>query len=554
MQHSQTNVVYPASPFIFDFRRMNDTFSAITQELDRQNFLLEVASVGVDYCEYDDSVSDGSSDTAQDRANPEIYRIKEMLKYISGITETQLEDGTYDEITYYRTDQVLDSADSRYRLSADGSVTKQLWINLHTIAYAAEKERALIDSELQSTVSWCIVPIIGNVRPVSNDTLIYSDLLDYEIKAREEQAERGSLEVRSRAEVSNKEGLVDCSASQKAVNERMQRYAQRNFVKRTIEPDNAPKPDSVNSKNFKSNLPPTQIVRPNGEQIPITHARANAQNIRSAIMSKYKVNRLRQVPQMRDVHRRVDMRILNSSEMLAEKHNEEVMSKVRFLDPSYSDYRLDDVSITQINSLWKFTPMSTGRIIIDLSTPEYIIPAGESAYYRDPEKKKSKPKKSIVEDPTAPQHVMDREPDYVGDARPVPKINTRESRISKRAKTESNAEVKKEPVHKRNAPYWMSRKVVTKEEEEASKEDVGDRVGNHVTAAKTKKPKKVKPRDAVNTSRRSADTVNGISNDSTTDNRVIDPAQIPDLAFITVVRLDRKLCLTLNCLTVENYV
>lgn len=548
MQHSQTDVVYPASPFVYDYRRMNDTFNAVSQELDRQNFLLEVASVGVDYCEY------GESDDldSNHKANPEIYRLKEMLGYVSSITETQLEEGEYAKIVYYRTDQVIDSSDSRYRLDSSGSITKQMWINLHTIAYACEKSKALIDSELKSVVSWCIVPIIGNVRPVSNDSLIYSDLLDYEIKAREEQAKQNSLETMARGDVSAKEGLVDCMASQEAVNNRMQRYARRNFVKRTIEPNNAPKPDSVSVKNFKSNLPPTQIIRPNKSQISITNAtRANAQNIRSAIMSKYKVNRLRQVPQMRDVHRSIDMRIMNRSEMLAEQHNEEVMSRVRFLDSSYSDYRLDDVIISKINSLWRFTPMTSGRIILDMSIPEYVIPAGESAYYRDPQKKaRAQAMQRMTEKPKVEQIILDIEPDCVGEIKKKAKINTKESRIAKRSMIDT-PQVKKEPVYQRSKPYWASRKVVTKEEEEEANEVVGDRVGNHIIPVKTKKPKKVKPQDVVSRARRSIDAVD--ESDDEIEKRVIDPACIPDIAFITVARVNRVLCLTLNCLTVMNY-
>ena len=560
MEHSQLDVTYPVCPFVMDFRRINETFDARSQELDRDNFLLEVASVGVDYC--DPSDDESSMDGPNRSENQEMYMLREMLSYLSEITLDQLNsDETqpeYSEIRYYRVDQVIDSSDPKYRLDRDGRLTKQLWVNLHTIAYDCKTNSTVIDSDMKDVVSWCIVPIIGNVRPMSADTLIYSDLIEHENKVREEEEKfrRENPHLAEARDAINKkeQAIVDCSAGQDMVNHRMHRFARRNFVKREIQnKDDGPKPDAVSKKTFNSSSrhPHNKIIRPNQTQMTFTpKTRANAQYMRSAIMSKYKVYRLRQVPQQKDTHRSIDLRIRNASEKLSDAHNYDVMSRVRFLDRSFSDYRLDDVIISKVNNIWKFTPQTSGRIILDLSVPEFEIPKGRSAYIRDkPTKKKSR--QQLHEARLDPPE-MHREGDLIGNAKPKTKANTKISRIAKRDKMPKQ-EIQEVVEYKRVKPKWLARKVVTKEEEEAAKEVVGDRVGEDIEPRRTKRERiKAKPKDKISTSsnkRRIRDRVGG---DNAERQAALD--KLPDMAFVTVVRLDTVLCLTLNCVKIVNLV
>jgi hypothetical protein len=561
MEHSQTNTIYPICPFVYDYRRINETFNAASQELDRQNFLLEVASVGVDYCEtqQDSSDSDSTDSESEEQENTEMYRLREMLKYLSEITldqlnadETQVE---YSEIRYFRTDQIIDSSDPKYRLDRDGRLTKQLWINLHTLAYDCTTDSSSIDSEMKEMVSWCIVPIIGNVRPMSADSIIYSDLIEQENKFREEKAkflEENPHLATARNQINKEQqSIIDCSSGQEMVNVRMTRFAKRNFVKRSIEKeDDTNAADVIAPKVYKgsSKLPHNQIIKPNKQQFIFTDkTRANAQHMRSAIMSKYKQSRLRHVPQQSATHRSIDLRIRNASERTADTHNYDVMSRVRFMDRSYSDYRLDDAIITKVGAIWRFTPMTSGRIILDLSVPESEIARGDSTYHDNP-KKKRKSKQQLEEDQLNPP-CLDREPDLVGDAKPRAKINTKISRVAKRDKMPKQ-EIHEVVEYNRRKPKWLARKVVTKEEELAAKVVVGDKIGEGHVAKKTKKPKP-KPQDRVSQSskRRIRDNVGNGNDDGERQTAL---SKLPDLAFVTVVRLDTVLCLTLNCVKVIN--
>jgi hypothetical protein len=567
MQHSQLNTIYPISPFVYDYNRINEIFDAQSQELDRNNFLLEVASVGVKHCETDQKTDDESENSELNNTDAELYRLKEMLGYLSEITIDQLNDNDfgaeYSEIRYFRTDQVINSADPKYRLDRDGRLTKQLWINFHTLAYDCTKSSAIIDSSMKEIVSWCIVPIIGNVRPMSSDSIIYSDLIDNEIKTREKRELflKENPHLANAKEQTNKEQqtIVDCSAGQQLVNTRLQRFAQRNFIKREIEKKEEHIGDQITTKSSFSKLPINQIVKPNKQQISFTsHTRANAQNIRSAIMSKYKQSRLKNVPQQKNIHRSIDLRIRNASEKVAKTHNNEVMSRVRFMDRSYSDYRLDDAIIAKTGSIWRFTPMTSGRIMLDLSDPEYEIPSGESAYYRDPNKNTKKSKQKLEEKSKHNQYVNDAEPDYVGNAKKKEKLNTKISRVALSSVEKNSSTKQKFTEHEervRIKPYWMARKVLTREEEEAAKIVEGDRVGENVERKTKKIKKKVKPKDMIRSSKKSSDnkrdTVDS-NNSKKTD--IANNVNVPDLAFVTVVRLDKVLCLTLNCLRIDNLI
>lgn len=578
MQHSQLNTIYPISPFVYDYNRINETFNSKSQELDRNNFLLEVASVGVKHCEIEENSNENSnenseSDTEHNIENTELYRLKEMLGYLSEITLDQLNNNDlgaeYSEIRYFRTDQTINSSDPKYRLDRYGRLTKQLWINLHTLAYDCTKSSAIIDSDMKEIVSWCIVPIIGNVRPMSTDSIIYSDLIDNEIKTREKRElflkENPHLANAKSQTNSEQQTIVDCSAGQQLVNTRLQRFAQRNFIKREIEKKEENVSDQVSARNGNSTakLPMSQIVKPNKQQINFnSHTRANAQNIRSAIMSKYKQSRLRLVPQQKEVHRSIDLRIRNASEKVAKVHNDEVMSRVRFMDRTYSDYRLDDAIIAKTGSIWRFMPMTSGRIILDLSNPDYEIPAGESVYNRDLNRNSKVKKKQIEEKSRFDQIVNDNEPDYVGNAKKKEKRNTKISRIAKRdigPKQKIIEDDFEENVRAR--PYWMARKVITKDEEEAAKLVVGDKIGPEIQKKSTKLKKKEKPRDRITSTKRSRDSIvtndetnNETNNETNKSKRKVDIIKIPDLAFVTVVRLDKILCLTLNCLRIDNLV
>lgn len=560
MEHSQTNIVYPVCPYVMDMRRINEVFNAASQELDRDNFLLEVASVGVDYCDpLNDSENSDDYNSSDESENQEMYRLREMLRYLSDITIDQLNADPnqpgYSEIRYFRVDQIIDGSDSRYRLDREGKLTKQLWINLHTLAYDCVTDSTTIDSEMKEVVSWCIVPIIGNVRPMSTDTMILSDLIDHEIKIREEEElfrkEHPQLVNARNAINKEHQAIVDCAVGQDMVENRMHRFARRSFVKREIEKkDDSKSIDQVAAKEYRGTvkLPHNQIMKPNRQQIAINpKTRASAQLIRSAIMSKYKVYRLKQVPQQKTAHRSIDLRIRNASEKISDIHNYDVMSRVRFLDRSFSDYRLDDVIITKVNSVWKFTPMTSGRIILDLSVPEFEIPKGRSTYVKDkPTNKKSK---QNLQEPRLDPPEMSRGRDLIGDAKPELLENNKISRIAKRDEM-PKVEVKKEIEYKRNKPQWMARKVTTKEEEEAAKVVVGDRVGPEVKPTRTK-VLKAKPQDRITSGskRRIRDRValSQIDRDAALE-------RLPDLAFVTVVRIDRVLCLTLNCVKVLHLV
>lgn len=568
MEHPQLKVIYPACPFVYDYEKMGETFGAASQELDRNNFLVEVASVGVDYFGFDDS-SNSENTTTNTRLQSNAYRLKEMLKYLSDITANTLkldddhtgssENFGYSSIRYYRTDQVIDSKIPRYRLDMAGNLTKQLWINLHTVAYDCTKHSTSLDSEMKDVVSWCVVPIIGNVRPVSTDSIIFSDILDYEMKQQNDKPvmvkgkSNTQTQMREIATATGVESIIDCSAGQDRQNERMARYSQRNFVKRTIETkEEKTDKTAVVSSGSNTNLPIT-FVKPNRSQpiVLTSSTRLNAQNIRSSIMSKYKQYRLKQVPQQTAVHRSMDLRIVNGSAKVADTHNADLMSRVRFLDRSFSDYRVDDVIISKVNSMYRFVPMTTGRIILDLSEPEYEIPAG-IAVYTTPQK--TKPVLNVDERQLEPPPML-RDPDYVGDKKPEPKPNTKISVVAKRSENPSSAAkfVKIEEV-KKNQPFWLSRKVVTKEEIEAAKVDTGDKI-NTINNSKRKIKAVTKEQDRIIAAKLERNAQRDAMLDlrrADINAREIGKIGIPDLAFVTVVRINNVLCLTLNCIKVLN--
>jgi len=572
MEHPQLKVIYPACPFVYDYEKMGETFGAASQELDRNNFLVEVASVGVDQFGFDDSSNSGYT-AADSRTQSNAYRLKEMLKYLSDITANVLklendnndsgfgsDSGSgsnfgYSSIRYYRTDQVIDSKIPRYRLDMSGNLTKQLWINLHTVAYDCTKHSTSLDSEMKDVVSWCVVPIIGNVRPVSADSIIFSDILDYEMKQQQDKPimVKGKMDIRETVSATGVESIIDCSAGQDKQAERMARYSQRNFVKRSIKTkEEKSDVSSVLSSGSNTNLP-ISFVKPNRSQpiVLTSSTRYNAQNIRSAIMSKYKQYRLKQVPQQTAVHRSMDLRIVNGSAKVAETHNTSLMSRVRFLDRSFSDYRVDDVIISKVNSMYRFVPMTSGRIILDLSEPEYEIPAG-LAVYTTPQK--IKPTISIDERQLEPPPML-RDPDYVGNKKPEPKPNTKISVVAKRSENPASAAkfVKIEEI-KKNQPFWLSRKVVTKEEIEAAKVETGDKV-NSTSNSKRKIKAVTKEQDRIIAAKleRNAqrDAILELRR-ADISTREIGKIGVPDLAFVTVVRINNVLCLTLNCIKVLN--
>lgn len=567
MEHPQLNVIYPACPFIYDYNKITETYGAASQELDRDNFLLEVASVGVDYFDYVKEFESDSNDTnvtnetniddfdTMNHIKISTHRLREMLKYLSDITGTDQINTNYTEIRYYRTDQTMDSS---VRLDMSGNVTKQLWLNLHTLAYDCINKSTSLDSEMRAIVSWCIVPIIGNVRPVSTETIIYSDILELDIKNAKSKDEK-SRSVSVKNQINNKinedeESIVDCLSSKGLVNNKILRYSQRNFVKRETEKKEEKKTDVSRqslSENGKSmvNLS-SQFVKPNREQITFTNnTRNNAYNIRSAIMSKYKQYRLKQVPQMSAAHRSVDLRIVNGSEKIAEAHNSELMSRIRFLDRTFSDYRIDDVIISKVNSIFRFTPMTSGRIILDLSEPEYDIPSGLSVYTNNRDAKNKSNSNNIDERKLDPPPFL-KDPDLVGDAKPKEKINTKISIVAKRVE-QPHKELVKIEENKRNQPYWISRKVATKEEIEAEKVATGDSIGTGITKSNKKIKILSKTQDRIN----NAKINSRVERDQNSKLRGdIGVMGVPDLAFVTVVRVDSILCLTLNCIKVKNIV
>ena len=140
------------------------------------------------------------------------------------------------------------------------------------------------------------------------------------------------------------------------------RVAKRNFIKRSD--------DVLPESEFEKKDSFTQIA-PRFKQIDFNNnTRASACLIRERLNSSYKMNRMRNNPELMKQQKRVDLSLKNISQKITESARTrelEVLENQHVVVQDHYDYIHDKVIIQKVNQILKFGPVTTGRIKFNMT-------------------------------------------------------------------------------------------------------------------------------------------------------------------------------------------
>jgi hypothetical protein len=322
MQHSQLQIVYPDCPFIWDYNDMSRTFDCEYIPMLKDKFIDEI--INELYKSEDETDIDMDKLTRDD-----------IITYITNMNEIDDTDNKlYHKISYHTVRQTIP-----FNLS-------NLLINFQCASYCLNKS-SYLDSEFQSNISWTIVPLVGDVKPINDKIKIRNN-------------------ISNTSNTSNTNRNIDQRPSNFISDARPK---QRGLYVRTYNPDaDNPKGDQTdahiqNTSSFNSNSVSRPITS-RVHQIELNkNTRFNAHIMRSNLMSEGKQRRLRHLPEfIANEQRKVDLSIRGVSDKIVNTHNDRSRSLQTTISRDTYDMIDETITIHKVNNIYRFSPNSTGRI------------------------------------------------------------------------------------------------------------------------------------------------------------------------------------------------
>jgi hypothetical protein len=546
MNHSQLDITYPDTPFIYDSKRPNEVFKYKSENVSKKTFIYEVANISVNKlnAETGTDPNDIEHEITNDTHLNSIEKLKVFLKYLSEL-DTQLND--FEEVRYSITYQDLEG---KLRF-VNGK--KNFWLNLHTQAYGIVKSSDTIDTRLDDIVSWCIIPILGNTRPFTNNTIQYGDIqqmykdLDNVSMRTVHESEQSKLNEQNNC-------IVDNRDSERAINDKMARYKKRRFVKRHVEKKKEKPTDKVTDANTFVDRN-TILSQVNGK---VTNAiKLGIRKKQALRMTKAEKLRINSNAGLSRNHNSM----LINGDMIGNKttkrHNDSLDNTIHFLNESFSEYRVDKVKIDLVRGVWRFLPQNSGRIVLDVNRIK-IDDIVETYIEKAPEEVVEVREDEVID--------MDRR-EYVSSvANPIKKrkfVNKSGRGAGPSVKQMKLQNKDDTPMRK---PAWIRRNI-----ESVPVEQTGDVCGGPIMHRDFSDPeeqftrqekerrkyrerhvKRIIPEDnkidvIVDTGKRDTIDTNARTNNVEAEAVSIDGI---DIAFVTISRINHVLCLNLNTIKI----
>lgn len=338
MLHSQLKIRYPDCPFIWNYHDMSQIYSAHVERRERLDLYKEIIDTIV--CDEEDK-----------RSNRNPYYDRDAIEFLMKITDPVHISGVFDQITYCSVHQKVPKHQQQH------------WINFHTCAYHDDHD-ALISKEYHSSIAWCLLPIIGDVcakgggynidrgepKPIRNDNGGDVFMDDDVAKAFNPNTYKGEIDNR----FEKFEADIRCL-----------RAANRHIIKRSCCDETKP----VVKRDIMTNQEDVQITkhmepRAKPKQIELnSNTRASASLIRERNASAGRVYRFRNNPEMFKHQMSVNLGLQDVSTSVAEQNNAHIIKNDK-VERTDFDYIFEKVNILKVNGIFKFSPATTGNIII----------------------------------------------------------------------------------------------------------------------------------------------------------------------------------------------
>ena len=329
MHHSQLKIKYPDCPFVWDYDDMTQLFSPVINSTDKEKLLQEINDQIVE-----------SLDTNYKRSEDEYRKI---LKFLVDLTDNEKTQNVYDNINYVSITQKIPKTKN------------EALINFHTSVYRDDNDNFL-SKEISENIAWTMIPILGNVE---------SREIKYEIIENNDTTNNKIINVglsnRSLDPMTYENGKIDNKYGIIEANIKNIRVAKRNFIKRSFDADMDQKIEPELQKKDS---------QPRFKQIDFNNnTRASASLIRDRLNSTYKMNRMRNNPELMKQQKKVDMSLRNISQKNTEiRRNREldIMNSQHVVIQDQFDYIHDTVVIQKVNQVLRFGPNQSGKIKFNL--------------------------------------------------------------------------------------------------------------------------------------------------------------------------------------------
>jgi hypothetical protein len=411
MIHSQFKIVYPECPFIWDYDDIKNVFTSKVKKANRINLLKDIIDVTKsDTIKSDTTHSDTThSDTTKSdntKSNTKCYNTKSDTTH----SDTTKSDNTKSNTKCYNTksdntdndtvnndnidhdtvkSNIMDNVDEDiiayckgvvdYLLTITDEATINIYdnikytfisqkiprtmgdmrINFHTCAYNDDNNSS-IDKEYESNISWCLIPIVGNVTMTNNEQYIINN---NPVKTITSNYSFPLVNKSEPLDPTTYQGVIDNNYDTVEARVRCDRTGRRNFVKR-INEEIIEKKDIINNEFNQTNTHSLQPLREIKQINMNNNTRASAQLIRERLGSSYKAYRFRQNPELFKQQTKIDMSLRNIAHNIAACNNDKII-KNGVIKNEIFDFVHDKITIRKVSGILRFGPYSSGRIKIN---------------------------------------------------------------------------------------------------------------------------------------------------------------------------------------------
>jgi len=319
MIHSQLKINYPDCPFVWTTDDIKNTFNATSKKIPRNIFFKEIS----------------------DKPKTE-----HIVQYLEKITQ-KLDMGNslgniFDNINYTFISQIIPIA------------KKDMWINFHTSVYNNVHKNIIINKELESDISWYVLPIIGNIIPANNIQYVLNDELPSYVDANELTTKI----IKKSLEPNTYYGSIDNQFDKLEADVKCRRVTRRNFVKRHDEEkiEKEKKCDVICNNSMNENRPDVLLRR----HIELNNnTLASGHLIRNRLIENpYKAYRFRTNPDLFKEQTKVNGYIKSNNTVIKKETIDNIIKNDLF------DYVHDKVVIHKVSGILRFSPASSGKIKI----------------------------------------------------------------------------------------------------------------------------------------------------------------------------------------------
>jgi hypothetical protein len=402
MLHSQLKIKYPGCPFLINDTNINKSITNKTP-ININNSFMNNSSIDETSNQFvfdEDTLT--STDFLKLISDKLIFSersnvINDFLSWYEKKNETdkEIEDyissdvngvnvGTDVKVVWTRLKQPLKSLD----IGSKGN----LCINFHACAYNDE-HGTFLNKEFEGDIGWIVIPICPSETDAiipdvninkSHDLIIHPS--DRSIKINETYIDQSKVPSRGTDGKIEEPKLLNPATYKTDIDNRYEKFeagirSSRVSARKFIVRDNnqikikhdvtSNLVNEVKLMSLQNDLNRQMEYRSYVGKIPLTDiTRSNASLIRDRLDNPYKAYRFRNNPELYKQHKKIDPHIREISDHVVRTHN----FNQRSLDTSITlnvdtqcdnfDFILDKVGVKKLNGLYKFSPVSTGRIFI----------------------------------------------------------------------------------------------------------------------------------------------------------------------------------------------